>query len=129
MGISRKTKSLNLLLSEFKDGIKAISTLDLIKRLGKRMNKTTVYRILDKLEEDGILHSFFGKNGVKFFVKCDGCCQTNSSSKTMTVLPHFQCLDCGKLDRLSIKVDLPNFNSSKLNATQVLIQGRCEACV
>jgi len=47
----------------------------------------------------------------------------------MTVLPHFKCLDCGKLDRLSIKVDLPKFNSSKLNATQVLIQGGCEPCI
>ena len=52
MGIIRKTKSIDLLLNEFNEKSDAISTVDLIKRLSEKINKTTIYRVLDKLEED-----------------------------------------------------------------------------
>ena len=67
MGIHRKTSSLNTLLKEFNNDISAITVVDLVSRLGDKMNKTTIYRILNKLEEDSILHSFFGKNGLKWY--------------------------------------------------------------
>ena len=38
-----------------------ISAIELIDRLKEKLNKTTVYRVLEKLEDDGILHSFHGK--------------------------------------------------------------------
>ena len=65
MGIVRKTKSLDLLLDEFKSETTAISTIELIKILHSKFNKTTVYRVLDNLEDDRILHSFLDKDGIK----------------------------------------------------------------
>ena len=32
-----------------------------------------MYRVLDKLEDDGILHSFPGINGVKWYTKYNNC--------------------------------------------------------
>ena len=72
MGIIRKTKSVELLLDEFKNNPKAICAIDLIDSLNSKLNKTTIYRVLDKLEDDGVLHSFLGKNGIKWYAKCDG---------------------------------------------------------
>ena len=63
MGIIRKTKSVEVLLSQFHRGSTAISAKNLIDRLSSEFNKTTIYRVLDKLEDDGILHSFLGMNG------------------------------------------------------------------
>ena len=71
MGIIRKTKSVKLLIDEFEKHSSAISVITLIERLGSQMNKTTVYRVLDKLEDDGFLHSFLGKNGNKWYAKCN----------------------------------------------------------
>jgi Fur family ferric uptake transcriptional regulator len=53
MGVVRKTKSVNNLLELFEQTKEALSAIDLVKRLESEMNKTTVYRILDRLV-DGI---------------------------------------------------------------------------
>ena len=42
MGILRKTKSIELLLHEFKTQTTAISTIELIKRLDSKLNKTNI---------------------------------------------------------------------------------------
>ena len=58
MGIIRKTKSVEVLLNEFNNNSSAISVTKLVTKLNSRFNKTTIYRVLDKLEDDGVLHSF-----------------------------------------------------------------------
>ena len=63
MGIIRQTLAVKLLLSEFEKESSAISAIELIKRLGSQVNKTTIYRLLDKLEDDGLLHYFLDAKG------------------------------------------------------------------
>ena len=124
MGIIRKTKSVKLLIDEFEKHSSAISVITLINRLDTKFNKTTIYRVLDKLEDDGILHSFLGKNGLKWYAKCNGC----SATKHNDIHPHFQCLECGKVDCLDIDFVLPNIPNRKVEVSQLLIQGKCEEC-
>ncbi|MEP3837579.1 MAG: transcriptional repressor [Algibacter sp.] len=124
MGIIRKTQSIEILLAEFKNTVEAISAIELIKRLNLKLNKTTVYRVLEKLEDDGVLHSFLGKNGIKWYAKCNSC----THSKHFDTHPHFQCLNCGKVDCLEIKVNLPNIPNRQVEISQILIQGNCESC-
>ena len=110
MGIIRKTESVEILLNEFQDTETALSTVELITRLGKFMNKTTIYRILDKLEDDGILHSFIGFDGVKRFARCKSCSKSNHSD----VHPHFQCISCGKSECLDIEVNIPEMSNREV---------------
>ena len=42
MGVIRKTQSVSLLLNEFEKNSKAISAIELVKRLADKINKTTV---------------------------------------------------------------------------------------
>ena len=125
MGVIRKTKSVEILLNKFNKSSKAISAIKLIDCLSSQFNKTTIYRVLDKLEDDGVLHSFLGKNGLKWYAKCNGC----SSKAHHDAHPHFQCLDCGKVDCLTtIDVNIPNIPNRKIPISQLLLQGRCEEC-
>jgi len=124
MGILRKTKAVKMLLNEFDKNSNAISVVTLVKRFDSEMNKTTVYRILEKLEDDGFLHSFLGKNGYKWYAKCDGRSFTNHHD----VYPHFQCVSCGKIDCLPIHIVIPEIPNRKIEASQVLLQGTCETC-
>jgi Fur family ferric uptake transcriptional regulator len=125
MGIIRKTKSVQVLLHEFDKSSSAISAKKLITRLSSQFNKTTIYRVLDRLEDDGILHSFLGKNGLKWYAKCNGC----SADKHKDLHPHFQCLDCGKVDCLSFNIETPVIPNRKVNLVQFLIQGQCDECL
>ena len=125
MGVIRKTKSVEAILNEFNNSTVAISAKNLIERLIGQFNKTTIYRVLDKLEEDGILHSFLGKNGLKWYAKCNNC----SAHEHKDVHPHFQCIDCGKMDCLAVGVTIPAIPNRKVVVSQVLIQGVCEDCI
>jgi len=124
MGVIRKTKAVEVLLKEFNTNSVAISAKALIEQLGDTFNKTTIYRVLDKLEDDGILHSFLGKEGLKWYAKCNGC----TSTEHKDVHPHFQCLSCGRVDCLTFTVPLPKIPNRKIEVLQLLIQGRCEEC-
>ena len=86
MKISRKTKTVKLLLDLFDQNYHAISVVELISIFSGKMNKTTVYRILNRLEDSGILHSFVDKDGLKRYAKGD---QRETSSELSKVHPHF----------------------------------------
>ena len=124
MGVLRKTKSVEIVLNEFEKESSAISVISLVETLGSAMNKTTVYRILNKLEDDGVVHSFLGKNGHKWYAKCNNC----SSKKHKDIHPHFQCINCGKVDCLDINVVIPDIPNRKVEVSQILMQGTCEDC-
>ena len=94
MGIVRKTKSLELVLNEFQILTTAISVIELIKKLNSKLNKTTIYRILEKLEDDGILHSFLGNNGTKWYAKCRNCSKFATEKCRQKILcPVFKAWD------------------------------------
>ncbi|MCR9173506.1 MAG: transcriptional repressor [bacterium] len=125
MGVVRKTKSVQTILGVFEENIGAISVVDLIELLGDKMNKTTIYRILERLDEDKVLHSFLDSNGIKWYAKCQDC----SHAEHTDMHPHFQCIECGKVDCVEVEVTIPKIPNRQIMVSNVLIQGRCEACV
>ncbi|GAB5408223.1 MAG: Fur family transcriptional regulator [Balneolaceae bacterium] len=125
MGIIRKTNSTKTLLNIFEHSNSAISVVDLVRRLDKEMNKTTVYRILERLEEDGILHSLKGKDGLKWYAKCIGC----SSEHHLDTHPHFQCKNCGKVECINLEVSIPSKLNHKIDSVEFLLIGECEDCL
>ena len=104
MGIKRRTPSVDLLMKEFHNSNGAISAIELVNRLQMQINKTTIYRVLDKLEDDGVLHSFLDKNGSKCYAMCRDCSKHHHQDRH----PHFQCIECGKMDCLQVDIHIPN---------------------
>ena len=104
MSISRKTKTVELVLEFFREKKYAIPVVDIVSIFANKMNKTTVYRILQRLEDSGILHSFVDKEGLKRYAKGD---QRKSNSTNQIIHPHFLCDDCG----ISICLPLENFQT------------------
>ena len=125
MGVVRKTKLLELVLNEFQSLSFAISVIQLMKRLNSKFNKTTIYRILEKLEDDGVLHSFIKNDGVKCYAKCIDCSKSNHSD----IHPHFECVDCGKIDCLNVEVQIPTIPNREVRSSQILFKGICQACI
>jgi Fur family ferric uptake transcriptional regulator len=125
MGVIRKTKSIEILLAEFDKVKSAISTITLVDRLSSVINKTTVYRVLDRLEDEGVLHSFLGKDGIRWFAKCSGC----SKDKHQDTHPHFQCLICGTVDCFNVDISIPIPPKREVTRCQILLQGTCENCL
>lgn len=125
MGIIRKTKSVERLLHVFNECENALSVVHLINSLESHMNKTTVYRILDRLEQDGLVHSFLDKHGLKWYAKCSGCSSHNHSD----LHPHFQCNDCGTIQCLPVDIQIPAISGHQIESMEVLLQGTCAKCL
>ena len=125
MGIIRKTEAVGLVLKEFKKEVHAIAAVELIKRLDQKINKSTVYRVLDKLEDDGVLHYFLDTKGIKWYALCNDC----SKVQHQDVHPHFQCTECGTVDCLEINVTIPELANRTIVNSQILLSGKCELCI
>jgi len=125
MGIVRKTKAVNTVLNIFEHNNEAKSVVNLIELVKGEMNKTTVYRILDRLEQDGTIHCFNGKDGLKWYAKCNGC----SENHHYDLHPHFQCTNCDKVECLSLEVKIPSLKNHKVDTTDILLMGQCSDCL
>ena len=125
MGNTRKTKTVQHVLDLFKTNVNALSVVELVSIFSDKMNKTTVYRILDRLENSGILHSFIDKDGLKRYAKGD---QGASSSKSSNVHPHFICQDCGISSCLPVEVKTPSIPNYTINNSEHLYMGKCNNC-
>ena len=125
MSVIRKTKTVKLILKEFNDTKEAISAIKLIEKFKGNMDKTTVYRILDRLEDSKILHSFIDNDGYKRYAKNEF--QLNTSSG-LEMHPHFLCEDCGTSSCLPIKIPIPNVSNYIIKSAEYLLKGYCKNC-
>ncbi len=123
MNIERKTKSVKLLLNTFKD-LNAFSIIELVEKFKDDMNKTTVYRILDRLEKTNILHSFIDKDGLKRYAK-----NITNESDALNRHPHFLCEDCGVSSCIEIDIGVPTIQNYKIKNSEHLLIGQCKKCL
>ena len=126
MSIIRKTKTVKLILDEFSTNSKAVSTTELVEKFNSIMDKTTVYRILERLENSSLIHSFIDHDGQKRYAKGD---KNISSNKKVTSHPHFQCEDCGTSSCLPIKITVPSIPNYTIKSADHIFIGRCENCI
>ncbi|MAX69453.1 MAG: transcriptional regulator [Flavobacteriales bacterium] len=126
MSIIRKTKSVRLILSAFNDNKDAISIVELINKFNKKMNKTTVYRVLERLEKSSILHSFVGKDGLKRYAKGG---KNSNSKKILNSHPHFLCEDCGTSSCIPIDIIIPSIPNYTIKTSEHLLIGQCKNCL
>lgn len=116
----KKTKSVKALLNAFKETQTALSASEMVERFRHQMNKSTVYRILERLEDNGILHSFVGKDGLRWYALSDSCSGLH---------PHFQCQNCGKTECLDISLTIPEILDYNIGSVSLLLIGSCGDCI
>ena len=125
MSISRKTKAVKLIMDTFNNESNAISVVDLVSIFKQEMNKTTVYRILNRLEESNILHSFVDKDGLKRYAKGSQKEKTINDAQSHS---HFICDDCGISSCLPVQIQIPSITNYKINSSEHLFSGQCGDC-
>ena len=125
MSTYKKTKSVNLIINTLKNE-NALTVIELVSRFKTEMNKTTVYRILERLEESGILHSFLDKNGLKRYAKNN---KNINSSNITSRHSHFLCEDCGVSLCIPLKIRIPKITNYTIKSSEHLLIGHCNNCL
>lgn len=125
MPIQRVTKSVKAVQDFFEGRETAVSVVDLVAHFKGEMNKVTVYRILSRMETEGLIHSFNGHDGLTWYAACKECSHTAHNDSH----PHFQCKICGLTECLEITIPIPELKNHKVEAGMVLLVGECSRCL
>ncbi|RQO70390.1 Fur family transcriptional regulator [Pedobacter sp. KBW06] len=104
----------------------AISQPELEKKLGKEIDRVTLYRILNTYEDKGILHRIMDMNGTANYAICSSSCSEDHHHDEHV---HFNCTTCSKIYCLEVvvpKLKMPKgFTAKTVNTTAY---GTCEKC-
>lgn len=122
MGVIRNTKAIEELTSLFLEDEKALSVIEIVSKFSSKMNKSTVYRALKRLEDDEIIHAFIDGDGLKCYAK-------NRSSNKKEVHPHFHCKTCGTSICVPYEYEIPSYQNHKIDSAQILLFGECNTCL
>lgn len=121
---SRNTQQQELLYSALLGAEKALSADELLEALSGQMNKTIVYRILEKFEKNRKAHSIIGDRGKSFYALCHGCYTEESNHFHI----HFQCKSCNSIKYLPDKMIVPKLENHIVLDSHFLLTGICDQC-
>lgn len=122
--IRRNTKSKQMVLDLLTTSNFALCHEEILQELESKIDRATVYRILNSFCEDGIVHKIVGDEGKQYFALCKKC----TAEKHLHQHLHFKCKLCQKVKCIDyeVKINLPEgYTMENFNA---FISGYCPAC-
>ena len=121
----RNTPTKQAVLDLFDSCTTALNQEQIETQLQGKMDRATIYRILNNFCEDGMMHKVVGDDGVNYFAMCKTCCEHTQHHHDHF---HFRCTTCNQLICLKeeIKINLPEgFSMQDCNC---VITGTCPNC-
>ena len=116
-----RTEILNLI----KGSKIALSHAEIEAKLKGLCNRVTIYRVLERLEEEGHIHKFVNVDGLLKFAACHSCEHVHHHNHA-----HFSCVECGEVTCLedvepAFKIS-PKYQVREMNFT---LSGVCPNCL
>lgn len=121
---TRNTEKQNLVKEILSKAEHTMSAEDIMDAMPIKVNKTTIYRILDRFIEKGEVHFVTGKNGKTFYALCNSC----GASHDIHNHVHFECQSCEEVTCLPQALKIPNLEGFVIQETQFLVIGVCNKC-
>lgn len=102
----------------------ALSHSEIQKHLVGLCDRVTIYRVLERLIEEGLIHKVVNVDGVVKYAGCHSCSEKHNHNHI-----HFSCQKCKSvtcLEDVEPTYKLPkNYNVSEMNFT---LSGLCPQC-
>ena len=122
----KHTKQRIRVLEDISENTAAISQPTLEKRLGKEIDRVTLYRILNTYVDKGIVHRIVDLNGTANYAICSSSCSAEQHHDEHV---HFNCRKCNKVFCLTTKVpEISITEGFKAEAISLIAYGICKAC-
>ncbi|GGE98863.1 Fur family transcriptional regulator, ferric uptake regulator [Chishuiella changwenlii] len=121
----RNTPTKQAVLDLFDSCSTALNQEQIETQLKGKMDRATIYRILNSFCEDGMMHKVVADDGVNYFAMCKNCCE---EAKHHHDHFHFRCTKCNQLTCLqeNIIINLPQ--GYKMQNYNCVITGTCAKC-
>ena len=88
------------------------------------MDRATVYRVLNRFCEDGVVHRIIAEDGKQYFAICTNC----GKEKAIDYHFHFRCLGCQTIECLKESVHFSIPQGYKFEGVNAMITGYCNKC-
>lgn len=125
MKSTRNTIAKSAVQQLLKESNRALSHKDIQNEIGGLCNRVTIYRILDRLVEEGVIHKVVNTDGVIKYATCHQCESHDHNHNHV----HFSCIKCNSvtcLDQVEPTYKLPpNYTVHEVN---FMLSGICPNC-
>lgn len=118
----RNTPTKEAVLNVLKKEGKAMSQDLIEQKISIDINRATIYRVLNRFCDDGVLHRIVAKDGKQYFALC-----TNNMKLVENHL-HFMCLKCETLVCLPAKVNFSIPDTYVVENVNCVVSGTCKEC-
>ena len=125
MKISRNTTAKTEIQHLISKSEVALSHLEIQKAVGELCDRVTIYRVLERLVADEVIHRIVNVDGVVKFASCKKCVHHHKHNHI-----HFSCEKCKAVSCLDEII--PTFvmpKNYKINQLNFMVSGLCPLCM
>ncbi len=122
--IRRSTPTKDAVLDVLASSKKAMSQEAVMKKVCLNMDRATIYRVLNRFCEDGILHRIVAEDGKQYFAVCIRCDEKKLADHHF----HFRCTKCETIECLPIEVQFSLEKSYSVESVNCILTGVCKDC-
>lgn len=120
----RNTQTKEAVLEVLTNVGKAMSREAIEQKIKTDINRATIYRVLNRFCDDGILHRIVAEDGKQYFAICTNCDDKVLSGHHF----HFKCIKCDTMECLPIAVNFSTPNGYHVEGVNCVLSGTCKDC-
>lgn len=124
---SYNTKQKDIILNAIKHEKQEFTIKDIYDRIKNETGLTTIYRLVDKMVEDGRLSKYIGKDNTTYYQYLVDCDKDNHFYLKCDKCGKMVHIDCDCIEEMSYHIlKKHKFKPSKKH---IIINGFCEKCI
>ncbi|OAV45369.1 Fur family transcriptional regulator [Lewinella sp. 4G2] len=121
----RKTAAQQAVLEILQQNNEALSHEGISERLAAPLDRVTLYRILNRFLDDGLVHRIVADDGRQYFAGCESGCSHDRQAHGHL---HFRCVICDKVECLDEPVVYHLPNNYRADNYNMMVSGTCGTC-
>ncbi len=103
---------------------KAMSQGAIERKIGIGIDRATIYRVLSRFCEDGVLHRIVAEDGKQYFAVCTTCKSETTAGNHF----HFRCSGCQTIECLPVPVHFSLPEGYQVENVNCVLTGWCKDC-
>ena len=124
---SYNTKQKNIIFNIIKNQKQEFTIKDIYNKVKNKVGLTTIYRLVDKLVEDGRLSRNIGKNNTTYYQYLEECNNENNFFLKCEHCGKMVHIDCECIEKMTSHIlEKHKFTTNK---EHIIINGICNKCV
>ncbi len=120
----RNTPTKEAVLNVLKKEGKALSQDLIEQKISIDINRATIYRVLNRFCDDGVLHRIVAEDGKQYFALST----KKNKIKLVENHLHFMCLKCETLECLPAEVNFSIPDTYLVENVNCVLSGTCKEC-